>query len=51
MPDGQKIAYIGPDGEIYTINARGGGGKSRVTNAFAYDLSLGVVVRGGSFPE
>ena len=40
-PDGQKFAYIGPDGEIYTINARGGGGKSRVTNAFAYDLSWG----------
>jgi Tol biopolymer transport system component len=41
-PDGQKIAYIGPDGKIYTINARGGGGKSRVSNAFAYDLSWGI---------
>jgi Tol biopolymer transport system component len=40
-PDGQKIAYKGDDGKIYTINARGGGGKSRVTNAFAYDLSWG----------
>jgi Tol biopolymer transport system component len=39
-PDGQKIAYIGPDGKIYTISARGGR-KSRVTNAFAYDLSWG----------
>src|SRR5215217_2838231 len=41
-PDGKKIAYIGPDGKIYTINSRGGGGKSRVTNAFAYDLSWGT---------
>jgi TolB protein len=41
-PDGEKIAYMGPDGEIYTINARGGGGKSRVTNnVFAYELSWG----------
>jgi Tol biopolymer transport system component len=40
-PDGQKIAYKGDDGKIYTINARGGGGKSRVTNAFAFDLSWG----------
>jgi Tol biopolymer transport system component len=40
-PDGEKIAYEGPDGEIYTINARGGG-KSRVTNnVFAYELSWG----------
>jgi len=40
-PDGQKIAYKGTDGKIYTINARGGG-KSRVSdNAFAYDLSWG----------
>jgi Tol biopolymer transport system component len=39
-PDGEKIAYMGPDGEIYTIGARGGGGKSRVTNnLFAYGLS------------
>jgi Tol biopolymer transport system component len=42
-PDGEKIAYEGPDGEIYTINARGGGGKSRVTNnVFAYELSWGI---------
>jgi Tol biopolymer transport system component len=35
-PDGEKIAYFYvPDGEIYTINARGGG-KSRVTNDDAY---------------
>jgi Tol biopolymer transport system component len=38
-PDGQKIAYMGPDGEIYTINARGGG-KSRVTNNYAYTQKL-----------
>jgi hypothetical protein len=41
-PDGQKIAYVGPDGEIYTINARGGG-KSRVTNnVLPYGLSWGI---------
>jgi Tol biopolymer transport system component len=42
-PDGEKIAYMGPDGEIYTINARGGG-KSRVTNddAYPYGLSWGI---------
>ena len=41
-PDGEKIAYMGPDGEIYTIGARGGG-KSRVTNnVFAYGLSWGT---------
>jgi Tol biopolymer transport system component len=43
-PDGEKkIAYVYvPDGEIYTINARGGG-KSRVTNddAYPYGLSWG----------
>jgi Tol biopolymer transport system component len=40
-PDGKKIAYEGDDGEIYTINASGGG-KSRVTNnVFAYELSWG----------
>ena len=39
-PDGEKIAYFYvPDGEIYTINARGGG-KSRVTNDDAYPLKL-----------
>jgi len=38
-PDGEKIAYIGPDGEIYTINARGGG-KSQVTNDDAYPYGL-----------
>ena len=39
-PDGEKIAYFYvPDGEIYTINARGGG-KSRVTNNDAYPLKL-----------
>jgi Tol biopolymer transport system component len=38
-PDGEKIAYMGPDGEIYTINARGGG-KSRVTNDDAYPQKL-----------
>src|SRR5215217_2203091 len=39
-PDGQKIAYFYvPDGEIYIINARGGG-KSRVTNDDAYPLKL-----------
>jgi hypothetical protein len=31
---------MGPDGEIYTINARGGGGKSRVTNNYAYTQKL-----------
>jgi len=43
-PDGEKIAYCYvPDGEIYTINARGGG-KSRVTNndAYPYGLSWGT---------
>jgi Tol biopolymer transport system component len=43
-PDSEKkIAYVYvPDGEIYTINARGGG-KSRVTNddAYPYGLSWG----------
>jgi Tol biopolymer transport system component len=38
-PDGEKIAYMGSDGEIYTINARGGG-KSRVTNNDAYPQKL-----------
>jgi len=39
-PDGEKIAYFYvPDGEIYTINARGGG-KSRVTNNDAYPIGL-----------
>jgi Tol biopolymer transport system component len=38
-PDGEKIAYMGPDGEIYTINARGGG-KSRVTNSDTYPQKL-----------
>jgi Tol biopolymer transport system component len=38
-PDGKKIAYMGPDGEIYTINARGGG-KSQVTNNDAYPQKL-----------
>ena len=44
-----RIAYSSYDApfpkgdlEIYTINARGGGGKSRVTNVFAYDLSWGI---------
>jgi Tol biopolymer transport system component len=43
-PDGEKIAYFYvPDGEIYTINARGGG-KSRVTNddAYPYGHSWGI---------
>src|SRR5215203_21178 len=43
-PDGEKIAYFYvPDGEIYTINARGGG-KSRVTNndAYPYGLAWGI---------
>jgi Tol biopolymer transport system component len=43
-PDGEKIAYVYvPDGEIYTINASGGG-KSRVTNddAYPYGLSWGT---------
>jgi len=38
-PDGEKIAYMGADGEIYTINASGGG-KSRVTNNYAYTQKL-----------
>ena len=38
-PDGEKIAYMGSDGEIYTINASGGG-KSRVTNHDAYPQKL-----------
>jgi Tol biopolymer transport system component len=38
-PDGEKLAYMGPDGEIYTINASGGG-KSRVTNNDAYPWKL-----------
>ena len=38
-PDGQKIAYMGSDGEIYTIGV-GGGGKSRVTNNDAYPQKL-----------
>jgi Tol biopolymer transport system component len=43
-PDGKKIAYMGPDGEIYTLNARGGG-KSRVTNDDAYPLKLSWGIR------
>ena len=43
-PDGQKIAYQGPDGGIYTINARGGG-KSRVTNNYAYTQKLSWGIR------
>jgi Tol biopolymer transport system component len=43
-PDGKRIVYAGEDGpkgdlEIYTINARGGG-KSRVTNNYAYTQKL-----------
>jgi Tol biopolymer transport system component len=38
-PDGERIAYMGADGEIYTIGARGGG-KSRVTNNDAYPQKL-----------
>jgi Tol biopolymer transport system component len=38
-PDGEKIAYMGHDGEIYTIDARGGG-RSRVTNDDAYPQKL-----------
>ena len=38
-PDGEKIAYMGPDGEIYTIKI-GSGGKSRVTNNDAYPQKL-----------
>jgi len=38
-PDGEKIVYMGADGEIYTIKV-GGGGKSRVTNNDAYPLKL-----------
>jgi Tol biopolymer transport system component len=38
-PDGEKIAYMGPDGEIYTMGARGRG-KSRVTNNDAYPQKL-----------
>jgi Tol biopolymer transport system component len=38
-PDGEKIAYMGPDGGIYSIKV-GGGGKSRVTNNYAYPQKL-----------
>jgi Tol biopolymer transport system component len=38
-PDGEKNAYMGADGEIYTIKV-GGGGKSRVTNNDAYPQKL-----------
>ncbi len=38
-PDGEKIAYVGPDYEIYTIKV-GGGGKSRVTRNDTYDYGL-----------
>jgi Tol biopolymer transport system component len=38
-PDGERIAYMGADGEIYTIGTRGGG-KSRVTNNDAYPQKL-----------
>jgi Tol biopolymer transport system component len=38
-PDGNRIAYMGSDGEIHTINV-GGGGKSRLTNNDAYPQKL-----------
>jgi TolB protein len=43
-PDGQKIAYMGADGQIYTIKV-GGGGKSRVTNNYAYPYGLSWGIR------
>jgi Tol biopolymer transport system component len=38
-PDGNRIAYQGPDHEIHTIKV-GGGGKSRVTNNDTPDYGL-----------
>jgi Tol biopolymer transport system component len=37
--DGEEIAYMGADGEIYTMGARGGG-KSQLTNNDAYPQKL-----------